>query len=334
MKKVFPFIAIMLLFFASCDKNRDLDDPDLATLKNAERVLGLIDAGQDWISIKEGAIHITADAPLVDVAKVQILMKSPFAKGKALILAEENVTKDAEVTISYQVPVNCKRLIAVCVSSKGAHYSRGFDFGTEKLSFGKVTGTKDNSDAETIDLSESPEQMVYTMCFECRPFTADYDMNDVVLKGRVIDNTHVEMSIVACGDIDQLILHGINGKVINSQTEIHALFGQSSTFTYVNTRLTEPRVAPVVDVVEKAPGETLEHYMNNISLENLTTGNRISTNKAKGMAPNAIIIPYDFLYPVEGTSIINAYSKFKNWVHDANTEKDWFLYSLEGAVFQ
>ena len=167
--KKFKFILLSLstLFFVGCQDfdYGDLPTPiDEAAIQNAMLALGVsIDTSHDWSTTDNGSITITADADLEDVAKVQILTESPFYNVNASVLAEIDATKGETVTLTYDAPKTYTRLIAACRSSKGAYFIKGFDVGTEQLSFSKSTrAAGDVASSDYPDLSKVKLEYKYS----------------------------------------------------------------------------------------------------------------------------------------------------------------------------
>ena len=50
-------------------------------------------------------------------------------------------------------------------------------------------------------------------------------MNDVVLTAEKTDDTHVKLTLLACGAKDDVTLHGIKGSTVFEGNEIHDLLG-------------------------------------------------------------------------------------------------------------
>ena len=165
----------------------------------------------------------------------------------------------------------------------------------------------------------------YTMCFEDRPMNADYDMNDVVLKARRVKNNIVRIELVACGAEDQVVLHGITGSKLLENREIHDIFGLTGDKPFANTQSNDNHntVSEEINIGDK----TIKAFLRGIYIENRTTGQIIQMPIKNGEPPYAIIVPYDFKYPMEGKSIKAAYPGFLQWVQDMNTEKDWYIAS-------
>ena len=77
------------------------------------------------------------------------------------------------------------------------------------------------------------DSQTYTLAFEDTSM-GDYDLNDVVIKAKRVNNTTVEYSLEAAGAKDALYLRNINGTKLNGQKEIHQIFGQSGR-GFINT---------------------------------------------------------------------------------------------------
>ena len=172
------------------------------------------------------------------------------------------------------------------------------------------------------DLTEL-SNATYTMCFEDRPMNADYDMNDVVLRAKRVNNKEVLIELVACGAADEVVLHGITNSKLLENREIHDIFGITGDEQFANTQSNSnyPIVSEKINIGDK----TIKAFLRGIYLENKTTGQIIQMPIKNGEPPYAIIVPYDFKYPMEGKSIKAAYTGFLEWVQDMNTKKDWYI---------
>ena len=187
---------------------------------------------------------------------------------------------------------------------------------------------------EIIDdgmVSEDIPGASYLMCFEDRPAQADYDMNDVVIYAKRIDNGTIEVGLAACGAADEVYIMGIPGGRSLNNSEIHYLFGIPAG-TYAHTKTNGQKV-------ERIPSEQiktvlpLEDFMRNIYIENKTTGKTIRMPE-KGKSPYVIIVPNGFRYPREGTSIKSAYPGFLEWAQNRNASRDWYrMYDDISKIF-
>ena len=181
---------------------------------------------------------------------------------------------------------------------------------------------------------ESPQAMTYTLMFEDRSASADYDMNDVVLRcSRYSDDPScVELTLVAAGGTDDVIIRGIEGTLIEdggfelNNKEVHKLFGVASKTGYerfVNTMDGYPKKQTRTGIYKIADGLTIPQFLAKIYIDNQTTGIPVYVPRT-GEAPLAIIMPYDFEYPKERESIVDAYKKFLNWAQNVKEYSDWY----------
>lgn len=180
-----------------------------------------------------------------------------------------------------------------------------------------------------IVIPDPPEYQFYTFCYEDQRL-GDYDMNDVVLKGRRIDDTHVEYTLMACGAMDNLYIHNIEGKIINKNIEIHDLFKRPHG-TFINTQkgLNNPYIVDTI-IVDKS------FSFLNVSTQpyiyDKTKNWEIKISR-RGEDPHAIMIPYDFKWALERVCIRDAYLDFNKWGMKLIEETDWFKYPVENLVY-
>ena len=165
----------------------------------------------------------------------------------------------------------------------------------------------------------------YTFCFEDREI-GDYDMNDVVIKGRRLDETHVEYSIVACGAEDRLQAKNIGNL---SGFEIHSLFGYDR---FINTVNGQEEFEPITTIVEVSSDFSFLNSSTQPYLYDMTSNKFIYLSRL-GEDPHGIMIPYDFKYPLERVCIKDAYSRFNSWGKNSVTSTDWYKFPVEGKVF-
>jgi len=157
----FSYLAILgVLTLVSCGQDLDFEGAQAQLIKeNAEEVFGIIDPNQDWRCIDAGTIQVTADAPLNNITKIQILTESPFFNDQAKVLAEVAANKGETKTLSYESPRDNDLLVAACVDEDGHYYVKGFKFGDEKVSFTSSAKARTRSGAtraatSTPDLSQ------------------------------------------------------------------------------------------------------------------------------------------------------------------------------------
>ena len=179
------------------------------------------------------------------------------------------------------------------------------------------------------------ESAAYTMCFEDRPNTADYDLNDVVLRCIRISKTEIQMTLVAAGGNDDVVIHGATGWRYNDM-EVHAIFhateADGSGNRFINTVKGGTRRDVMSDFVTVPEGTTIPQYLKGISIENKATGETIKVAQ-KGEPPFAIIVPQEFDYPLERQTITVAYSAFIKWAQNANESANWYLFEDADKIF-
>ena len=173
------------------------------------------------------------------------------------------------------------------------------------------------------------EQQFYTFCYEDTKF-GDYDLNDVVLKGARLDDTHVEWTLMACGANDELFIYNIDSKHINNSIEVHKLFNKLPS-NFINTQKGDntPYIKDTVVVNKNYSflNEDTQPFIINKS-KNLAV--KVSR---KGEDPHAIMIPYDFKWPLERVCIKDAYLDFNNWGAKLIEETDWYKYPVEIKIY-
>ena len=172
------------------------------------------------------------------------------------------------------------------------------------------------------------EETTYTFCFEDTEF-GDYDMNDVVIKAKRINETTVEWTVVACGAYDKLQVKNINGAVINDDVEVHSLFGVDN-FTYVNT-VSGMIYEPLSDQVTVSKTFSFLDEDSQPYIFDVTTGKTVKLSK-RGEDPHGIMIPKDFRWPREKVCIKNAYLQFNSWGENQVTSTDWYVHPEEEKV--
>ena len=184
---------------------------------------------------------------------------------------------------------------------------------------------------EIVNEEPAPEAAGYTMCFEDDPESADYDMNDIVLQARRVNETHIQLSIVALGGYDEVILQGIDGPLASA--ELHQLFGLTAGQKFVNTEKNGLFLNPVSWTYTVDKNIRIEDFLKKIKVKNLTTGQTIGVPEP-GEPPYAVIVPIYFKYPLEKQSITAAYEEFANWARNMNNSIDWYLLEDVSKVYE
>ena len=178
------------------------------------------------------------------------------------------------------------------------------------------------------------DQNKYTFCFEDTPL-GDYDLNDVVIRAYRKDKTHVVYQVVACGAYDRLFIKNINGRVINESTEVHEMFGKPGK-QFINTEKIVPETDWIEETVEVAENFSFLNTDTQPYIYDETTGVTVKIAMA-GQDPHAIMVPYEFRYPLEKVLVSRAYPKFNSWGTGAVITDEgfkWYLFLDETLVTQ
>ena len=219
----------------------------------------------------------------------------------------------------------------VAIFSANNHAYMCFEDGAD-CTFGdmiiEVTNGAKVEDEEIIPFGEK-----YTMCFEDRLENADYDMNDVVLQAVRLNETKVQLSLIASGANDELWIKGLDGSNLASK-EVHQLFGYDKSTVFINTTKGGEKKAPIVEEFDIAKTQSISDFLKKITIKNESTGKTIAIPTKAGEPPYAIIVPVDFKYPIEKTSIIEAYPNFSIWAKDATRPGNWYLNGVEGLIYE
>ena len=187
-----------------------------------------------------------------------------------------------------------------------------------------------NGGLKEVDAAQEISNNVYTFCFEDRNL-GDYDMNDVVIKAERLNISQVKYTVAACGAYDELYLRNIDGKTLNTTTEIHKLFGVDNLSTFINTQT--KNYEPVSEVVTVDPSFSFTDFSKQVYIYNKTQGYEVKMSQ-KGEDPHGIMIPCDFQYPTEKTCIKDAYTDFNNWGANPVISTDWYTNPVTGKVFE
>ena len=169
-------------------------------------------------------------------------------------------------------------------------------------------------------------------------------MNDVVLRCIRLTKTRMQLTLIATGAYDRLLICGIPGTPVRKEQdlnnqEVHYLFGMEDATgedQFINTQVGQKYkfsgIACAYDVDESM---TVPQFLSKIYIKNLTYENReIHVPTESGQPPVVLIIPGDFNYPKEKTRITNAYSTFETWAKNANYFNDWTDFYDENLVYK
>lgn len=168
MKKLLS-LAVFGLVLSGCVKGIDGTEPEPTptpdpTPTNNKATQEEIDANvanvfgttfspnQDWSSTTKYTISVVADAPMSDIAKVQILTEAPYFNEDARVLNEAATSKGQSVSLTYDCPTEYTELVAACVDSKGIYYVAGFKAGDSQVNFQKVAQARTRAEYTLPDL--------------------------------------------------------------------------------------------------------------------------------------------------------------------------------------
>ena len=172
------------------------------------------------------------------------------------------------------------------------------------------------------------ENNFYTFLFEDHRL-GDYDMNDVVIKGERIDETHVRYTLMACGANDELYIYNIDGDNIKNNIEVHNIFGSNQRI-FINTETKNYEY--VSDIINVNKSFSFLDVTTQPYIFDKTKGWYVKVSR-QGEDPHAIMIPYDFRWPIERICIKNAYKQFNSWGMGSIEDNDWYKYPEEDKVF-
>lgn len=182
----------------------------------------------------------------------------------------------------------------------------------------------------------------YMLMFEDRSTSADYDMNDVVLRCKRLTGdkkNQVRLSLVAAGGLDNVKIQGIEAEYVNgynlNNQEVHELFNKEDATGYdrfVNTMPGQHTETPISCDYRLPENMTIPQFLAKIYIKNETTGDEIHVPET-GDVPLAIIMPFDFHYPMEREKISNAYTEFLKWAQNATGHDDWYNHYTEDDVY-
>lgn len=186
-------------------------------------------------------------------------------------------------------------------------------------------GNKPND--EGGDLPED-KKISYTFAFEDLGSIGDYDFNDVVLK--VTDGNasyQFNVYLAAAGGtlpVKVELWNNKDQKYIVLWEEIHSAFGVSES-TMINTGGASKNILPKKENLYK---DYFDGKLFSNAKFKITVGNEdkkvseIISAPKKGTAPQCLRIAGDWKWPIERTSITEAYPDFANWAQ-GNTGIGW-----------
>ena len=182
---------------------------------------------------------------------------------------------------------------------------------------------------EPIIIPPPYEYNSYMFCFEDHRL-GDYDMNDVVLKGVRLNDTQVQWTLMATGAYDDLFIYNVEGAHIKNSVEVHEIFGKERGI-YINTEKGD-NVPYVTDVVSVPKTYSFLDASTQPYIFDQTMNWYVKIARV-GQDPHAIMIPYDFRWPLEKIRISSAYKQFNSWGVGAIEDNDWYKYPELDKVY-
>lgn len=174
------------------------------------------------------------------------------------------------------------------------------------------------------------DSQIYTLAFEDTSM-GDYDLNDVVIKAKRVNNTTVEYSLEAAGAKDALYLRNINGTKLNGQKEIHQIFGQSGR-GFINTEAGAQHINAVKEQITVSSDFSFTNHDNLPYIHNATKRYDIKLSKM-GEDPHGLIIPFDFQYPLERVCVKDAFKRFNEWGVGVIDATPWYKFPVTGKIY-
>ena len=134
---------------------------------------------------------------------------------------------------------------------------------------------------------------------------------------------------MACGAMDHLYIYNIDGEHINYLNEVHSIFNKPIQFINTLKGDNTPYVTDIV-TVDKSFSFLDTNKQPYIYDANQNWFVRISK---RGEDPHAIMIPYDFRWPLEKICIKDAYLRFNEWGQGLIEGTKWYKYPEENLVY-
>lgn len=167
---------------------------------------------------------------------------------------------------------------------------------------------------------------------------ADYDMNDVVIKVKVNEENENKLDVTLCctGASYNLYVYFNQAKLFGGQ-EVHAALGGTSG-KFINTGSVDPgdpnskfeKCDPVTVQIDKPEGFSFRDA--DFWVKSPEGEIHLAT---EGQDPHAVLIPFDWQWPIEWTCIKDAYSDFDEFANDATheTNSDWYNYGNPNYLY-
>jgi LruC domain-containing protein len=170
----FAFLFFILLF--SCH-DKDLFDKDIYRIYvTGTYPVDTLEQDHPWTLLKRQTLSVTPDMKKVDIYRVYIFNSNPYTSDRTELLAEQPISTDSTVTMTYDMAINQGYLYAVFAARDGRFFCMPFE------SYKEAIKLSDGPTSIYSTLDTYPSQ-TYTYLFESSfPVPDDFDYNDVVLR--------------------------------------------------------------------------------------------------------------------------------------------------------
>ena len=189
----------------------------------------------------------------------------------------------------------------------------------------------------------NPKPAVYSYAFE-DSWYADYDMNDVVVKvkANASDSSKIDVTLCCSGAAYNLyVFIRENGKdyPLFGGNEVHAALGGSAG-KFINTGDSSnekfedgtPNTTTInwPKKFDKQSSDSVYVPLANLDIWIKSPEKDIHVAEP-GEDPHGVVIPYDWKWPTEWTSIKTAYPDFVNFAKDQSESLDWYNNPATGS---
>lgn len=173
---IISVIVATTLAGLSTSCNRNVFDQDIyIEIVDTLSPVDSVDPGHTWQLSSQKTLVVNINSS-DDVKKLQILTDDPMASETALVVAEREVEKIDQFSMTISYPTQLKKLYAALVDSEGLYTVTSITpSSTNRLDFSSPL-----YQSQKIDYTPSPQYYAY--CFEGEfPVPGDYDYNDMVM---------------------------------------------------------------------------------------------------------------------------------------------------------
>ena len=201
-----------------------------------------------------------------------------------------------------------------------------------------VNGNFDESNQTTIKTEEVKENAWLFTCEDLGSI-GDYDFNDVVFS---VSNNYDQGSGQSTLTITPLAAGGtlpvqlfFDNKEIGK--EFHSMFNNAATNTPINvgstiTHTADPITLNIDGTFSVSNKDDLKRFKVKVNGKTESIIIVKDTSKDKEQAPQMILLPNEWEWPLEGVNMSHAYEHFPKWTGDANSFADWYKYNITNKV--